>query len=247
MAKTIRGWMQASRVLVSLAVFLLLIVSAASTSAQTQISFGNSAQNVTLQATSPTSINIGLGACTIPSFTGICTLSGSAFFDDVGAYTFTTTTGTPFTATNTGGTVFPINTPIGATSSFTYTGADADKLTGTVTWLSIANGSANPHFNGILTSVIATGDAAFTSVFSSSTGAFDLILNQLQCNHTPGGGCTLEGLFTDTSAIGSDPVSGGQLVSTTPEPASMLLFGSGLLACCAFIRRRGSVSVAASA
>jgi hypothetical protein len=46
--------------------------------------------------------------------------------------------------------------------------------------------------------------------------------------------------------VASATVSSGQMAQT-PEPASMLLFGSGLLACGAFIRRRRSVPAVASA
>ena len=152
-------------------------------------------------------------------------------------------------------TVFPMSMN-GDTSTFLYSGNDGDKLTGNVTWTTVANGSRNPHFNGTLSNIIATGDGAFTSAFSGSSAVFDLILNQLQCNSAPGsnwtsnnasgGGCTLESLFADSSAVGTDPVSGGQLAST-PEPASILLFGSGLFVCGAFFRRRRSDQVSAAA
>jgi hypothetical protein len=249
MTRTIFGWMQTRRAWAILAAaFLLLLVGAASASAQTQITFSNSSQNVSFQATSGTSMNVGLG-CPSDGFTGSCVLSGTAYFGaDVGSYSFTTAVGTPITASTSSPTqtVFPIDMH-GNTTAFTWLAGDGDSLTGSVTWTTVSNGSTNPHFNGTLSGVIATGDTAFTSVFSSSTAAFDLILNQLQCNHAPAGGCNLEALFTDTTAIGLAPVSGGQLTSTTPEPASMLLFGSGLLACGAFIRRRESVPVGASA
>jgi len=256
MTRTILDWMQTRRLSASLAVTLLLLaVSAASTSAQTQISFQNSTQSVSLQATSGTSMNIGLGTgslCASPGFVGSnCTLSGGAVFDDLGSYSFTTNTnGGTFTATNSGGTVFGINTPAGATSLFNFTGADGDNLMGSVNWVDVANGSANPHFDGILNITSVTGDAAFKSAFSTSTATFDLILSSLSCSPAPlngtgtiNGGCNLENLFNNNfSSVASAQVSSGQMAQT-PEPASLLLFGSGLLACGAFIRRRRSTSV----
>jgi hypothetical protein len=271
MGRTILGWTQARRVLAYAAAgFLLLLVSVASTSAQTQISFGNSSQNVSFQSTNGSSImNVGLG-CTGNGFTGTpCILSGvipassASFGADAGSYYFTTMETTSMTASRSSltQTVFPMSMN-GDTSTFLYSGSDGDKLTGDVTWTTVANGSRNPHFNGTLSNIIATGDGAFTSAFSGSSAVFDLILNQLQCssassNNAPtnnasvGGGCTLESLFADSSSVGLDPVSGGQLTSTqltsTPEPASILLFGSGLFVCGAFFRRRRSVQMSASA
>jgi PEP-CTERM motif len=254
MGRTILGWTQARRVLASVAAgFLLLLVSVASASAQTQISFGNSSQNVSFQSTNGSSLNVGLG-CTGNGFTGTpCILSGvipasdASFGADAGSYYFTTMEATSITASRSSlsQTVFPMSMN-GDTSTFVYSGRDGDKLTGNVTWTTVANGSRNPHFNGTLSSIIATGDGAFTNAFSGSSAVFDLILNQLQCNNAPASGCTLESLFADSTSVGLDPVSGGQMTST-PEPASILLFGSGLFVCVAFFRRRRSVQMSASA
>jgi hypothetical protein len=265
MGRTILGWTQARRVLAYAAAgFLLLLVSVASASAQTQISFGNSSQNVSFQSTNGSTImNVGLG-CTGNGFTGTpCILSGvipassASFGADAGSYYFTTTETTSMTASRSSlsQTVFPMSMN-GDTSTFLYSGSDGDKLTGNVTWSTVSNGSTNPHFNGTLSNIVATGDGAFTSAFSGSSAVFDLILNQLQCNSAPSisapsnnaatGGCTLESLFADSTSVGLDPVSGGQLTST-PEPASILLFGSGLFVCGAFFRRRRSVQMSASA
>jgi len=264
MGRTILGWTQAKRVLASAAAgFVLLLVSVASASAQTQISFGNSSQNVSFQSTNGSTMNVGLG-CTGNGFTGTpCILSGvipasgASFGADAGSYYFTTMETTSMTASRSSlsQTVFPMSMN-GDTSTFLYSGSDGDKLTGNVTWTTVSNGSTNPHFNGTLSNIIATGDGAFTSAFSGSSAVFDLLLNQLQCNSAPSinapsnsasaGGCTLESLFADSTAVGVDPVSGGQLTST-PEPASILLFGSGLFICAAFFRRRRSVQVSASA
>jgi PEP-CTERM motif-containing protein len=237
--------------------FLLLLVSATSASAQTQITMSNSSQSVSFQATSGTSMNVGLG-CPLNGFTGTCTLSGNAFFDpgDIATYSFTTLATSSIKAANTGVTVFPISQGT-ATTAFSYTSADLDSLTGTVSWTDVSNGSANPHLNGILHITAVAGDAAFKSIFSGSTGAFDLILggvmgqgltcspNPTNGTTTPNGGCNLENLFNNNfTVVASQVVSAGQMTAgpITPEPASMLLFGSGLIACGAFIRRRRPVS-----
>ena len=271
MTRTILGRMQNKSVLANAAaVLLLLIVGAASTNAQTQITFFNTSQSVSFQATSPgTSMNVGLGSdpSLCPSgFTGTCTLSGNASFDagDSATYSFVTTTGGgPVTALNSppGTTVFPISMN-GASTAFKYLSTDGDSLTGTVKWTDVANGSANPHFDGILTILTEGGDAPFLSAFSTPTATFDLILSSLGCTPAPtvigapplntNSGCNLENLFSTSglsnnyNVVASAPVSSGQMAQS-PEPASMLLFGSGLLACGAFIRRRGSTSSVASA
>ena len=268
MEKTILGHMQTRRVLASLAAgFLLLLVIATSASAQTQITFGNTAQSVSFQATSPgTSMNVGLGCPSgiVSTFTGTCTLSGSALFGtDLGSYSFTTTAASSIKAFNSpaGTTVFPIGTAGQgtATTLFSYTSTDLDSLTGTVLWKDVANGSANPHLDGVLTILTRAGDAAFTNLFSGSSAVFDLILGGplgvgLTCSPAPtngkttaNGGCNVENLFNNNyNVVAYQVVSSGQMTgsSTTPEPASMLLFGSGLLACGAFIRRRQPVSAA---
>ncbi len=227
-----------------IAACLLLALGAISATAQSQITLANSTQVVTFTATSVTTMNIALGSCSGGTFTGTCTLSGSAFFPgDTGSptYSFTTTTAAAFTATKFGtSTVFPITTPGGATSTFSYAGG-TDSLSGTVTWTNANNGSGNPHFTGIITVTASSGTAAFTSLFGvGSTPSFDLLLSALTCTGIGGNPCTLEGIFASGSGSANAPDSAGQ-VQPVPEPGSMLLLGSGLLVAGSFLRRRRRV------
>src|SRR6202043_55968 len=138
MGRTILGWTQARRLLASAtAGFLLLLVSVASASAQTQISFGDSSQNVSFQSPDGSSMNVGLG-CTGNGFTGTpCILSGvipasnASFGADTGSYYFTTMEATSITASRSSlsQTVFPMSMN-GDTSTFEYSGSDGDQLTG---------------------------------------------------------------------------------------------------------------------
>ncbi len=217
---------------------LLLALSAVSAKAQGGIGFlPSSSQNVTFMATSGTSMNIALGSCSA-SYTGTCTLSGSAASaGDTGTYIFSTTTGAnPITLMNTGGTVFPAHEN-GATITFTYTGSDGDKLTGTFVLNDAANGSSNPHLDGfIATGYTVSGDSAFTSQFSTSTLAIDVLLGSLNCSPSLSP-CTMENLFSNPGTTGSAPVSSGE-ITNTPEPGSMFLFGSGVLVLGTFLRRQ---------
>ncbi len=229
-----------------IAACLLLALGAISATVQSQITLTNSSQNVTFTATSTfpsASANVALGSCSSTTFTGTCTLSGSTLFgSDIGTYTFTTTTSSAFTISSSSAvqTVWPFTTPGGATSTFSYSAADGDSLTGTVSWTTANNGSGNPHLDGTITVTSRSGDMAFTSAFPvSSVSNFDLLLSKLTCTPsiTP---CTVEQLFVNGSGSASATVSSGQ-VPAMPEPGSMLLLGSGLLVAGSFLRRRRRV------
>lgn len=217
---------------------LLLCLGASEANGQTQLTLGNSGQSLTFQATSASSMEIGIGSCSSTTFTGTCTLTGTAFFGAFSStYTFTTTTGIggAFTATNLGGTVFAINTPSGATSTFTYNDG-TNSLSGSIQWTTLSNGSSQPHLNGIMTGFTVSGTAAFQNAFAGS--AVFITLGTMPLNCSPSiSPCTVENLFNNTGSVGTGAGASGSM-SGSPEPAAILLFGSGLVVVGGFLRRR---------
>ncbi len=215
---------------------LVLSLWARNADAQTQITLGNSSQDVTFQATSGTDVNVAVGSCTSTTFTGTCTLSGTAFFSSVGTFTITTTTSgsTPMTASFVGSGLFDVSMN-GATSTFDYHDG-TNTLDGSITWTTVANGSTQPHLNGIITGLSVSGNSAFTSTFSGSAAFVTLITQNMSCTMSVSP-CTLENLLLNTSAQGS-ALTGSSNVIPSPEPASMVLFGTGLLAIGGFVRRK---------
>jgi hypothetical protein len=218
--------------------FALFAVSTAA-HAQVEITLSNSTQYVSFQAQGTNStMEVYLGASSATGTCASCTLSGPAFFDgtDTGTYSFTTSGALTATWNNKGTGVFALS----GTSNFSYSGADGDTLSGLVTWLTVNNGSDQPHLVGIL-NYTASGDSAFTAIFGKSGFAhIDFITQPMSCVGTgPADPCTLESIFAaGTGASGGAIVSSGQVY--VPEPSAMILFGTGLLGMAGVIRLRKS-------
>jgi hypothetical protein len=196
------------------------MISSKNANAQTSLSFGNgtSSENVTFIANGgSTGATLDIGTCTTT-----CTLTGSN--TGGGGYSFVTTGPLTVGILGSGGGLS--DSVSGGTSVFSYTNGSSG-LIGNVTW----------------TSLITDGDATVTGILtitsSSLTGPLGVVGQTAKIDFTTNPYTTdLSTLFAG-SAGGSEgaTLSSGELVAT-PEPSSMLLFGTGLLLFGGILRKR---------
>lgn len=207
---------------------LALTVGTMTASAQTTIAFGNGGGsgtgNVTFIANGDGSASLDLGVCS-----GLtCTLLGPN--TGGGTYSFTTTETSPNQIQVSSGFIgSSLSRGIsmdGATTMFSYTGAGGT-LSGTVIWSSLIT-DGNATINGVLT---------ITS--STFSGPLGVVGKQAAIDFSTNGyGVELANTIFVTGSTKSygAALSSGQVV--TPEPNSMLLFGTGLLLAGGILRRR---------
>jgi hypothetical protein len=202
----------------------MLMVFGASAVAQTQITIGASSGTSTFTASgcpSASCLTVNIG-----------TLSGNAFFELGGVVQ---TNGTfalnisSFTVTSAdNGTTFtPSSSPVTSTFSFNN---GTDSFSGTMHLTLISDETHSPRFVGTLTITASSGPHAPALWPVGATVNTDFTVT-LRSNPVLGA------LWSGASASTSGQMSSGQVLPS-PEPTSMLLFGSGLLALGAALRRR---------
>ena len=231
----------------SLIVFVVVIGSG-SASAQVQITLGQSTDLATFIRAAGPQLNLQLGTCSITS----CTLSSPANSylsingtpsSNFGSYTFTTgNAAMPFlTQSSAGSGVFNYNSNGQGTSfaiSFPAGGLFAGNLSLALTFLTVTGGTfSDSTFHGNY--VVSTVTGGLGQFFpQNAVNEFDFTVRT---------GRTLQDLF-DNGANGtqtSGTITSGSI--HTPEPASIALFGSGLLLLGRVLRRRKNSAPAVDA
>lgn len=225
-------------VLCSLALAGMVCRSALATSLL-DVKLGASTSPNGIEFTNPTSsggLTIIIGACPFTSVT--CTAGGAITGGlTVGGLSssYSLSGDGPLTATF-AGQAGGVNTwdISGAADSFSLGPSGSPLVTGTIDWTSVVENKSG---------VSMLGSVTYSGVVGSGHVNISVLLAPLTCNFTatPTNPCTLGNL----ADVGGDPpsafssVGSGSFTSptTTPEPGTLLLLGSGLTAL-GFIRRR---------
>lgn len=209
-----------------LLVCLLSLTAVGFSSPQTVILGSSSPGQILVTNTGPNSADL--------SFTGTCgthsdCLTGLGFYGaNVGSYSMwfasggsgSLTLGSPTSG------VYPLNMA-GNTIDFAFS-YGSSFLDGTITLSNVTDGTNTPRFIGDL-NITSSNLPGFTD-----GGHADLDLNAYLGNNPK-----IDQVFSGEAHSTRGPLSSGELVpTTTPEPSSMALFGSGVLGLAGLVRRK---------
>jgi hypothetical protein len=208
--KNIGGFKKGSHLLLVAAAFAAAPLLAASTAYADQVGLGGGVGTITFTSNGNNTIGFSTSGFTGPANFQIPT----GTVQDSGNFGLGAMSGG---AGPVNGGIFPITS--GGTQSFTFTSTtDSDKLTGTVTWPAIKNGTSSPQFdvNALLSILTSSGDAAFVTDFPvGGHASIDFTVS------LPG--LTLEQVVSSTTGTGSSGnLTTGEVVGAPAPPSSQL-------------------------
>ena len=188
-----------------------------------QITLGPSGTSWTFQGNGSGSTTVTLTACNGGTCKGKA--FGSGGFGFIGSVPYSLKSNGNMTVTNNGSNTFSVSGP-----AMTFMlGTGGSLLTGDLSLLNLLQAGKAGVFNYTGNANLAITSGSLASMFTSAGGVLDLTL-KFRSNKQ------LSSIFgTSGSLIGR--ISTGELI-TTPEPSSMLLLGSGLVALGGVLRSR---------
>ena len=211
--------------LIVLAVLLLAVsFSTITTSAQTSITtIGTSTGTVSFGSDGANTVSMCASTC---STSGNAALSVGAALPTLGTYSLTFGAATlSEILSGPGAGNFTVTS--GGTETLTFT-EGSESVTMKLTLTLVRDGTSAP----VLSGTYVVESSTLSAFQDGSTGTFSITLNL-------GTGCVLDRVAAgEVCTSTSGPIQNGDTLSNTPEPSSMLLFGTGLLACGVFLRRR---------
>jgi len=204
--------------------FLLPVAAAAQSQVIIGLGTGGTVEFTNVVGTETATMSF-LGSC---GATANC-ISGEAYIGaEAGKYDMWITGNNPLITTTASPDVFAVNMN-GGTMNFSFS-IGSDSLAGTIQLTTLKDGTANPQVIGTLTVSSATG--LFAALWKAGN-VVPLDMTIYLGNNPFVGGVVTSGNGSSTSGV----ISSGEIVSA-PEPTSIALIGSGLLAIGTVLKRR---------
>jgi len=209
-----------------LSIVSLLVVLGAAATAQTQITVGASTSgSVQFSGAGQTQLAL-VGSCGQAS----CVQGYGYLGAQVGTYDMWITGNNPLLSATSNPNIFAVNMN-GGTLNFSFA-IGQSSITGAIQLTTLKDGTNAPQFLGSLTVLNSSG------VFASLWKAGNVVPLDLTVS-LPQGSALVDQVVAGTAGSTSGTLSSGEILAVTaPEPTSIALIGSGLLAIGGVLKRR---------